>query len=510
MTANPPRRLLRADDIPLDLIEDIGHRVVFTVGEKRSTWRRANLYSEAARQTLGWRFASTSDREAVTGPVVDAAERNSLRLTPPELALTPTAFTRGDGTSAFRPKHSTVFSAEHLLAAEDRLIERADTLIAPTVSIEIVDATVDQPVKGNRLSPEQARAIARIAVSGRQVDLLVGPAGAGKSTTMRALHRAWTFQHSRGSVVGLAPSAAAAAVLAEDLGIGCENTAKWLHDHDHEQGRARFRQNQLVIIDEATLAGTLTLDRITAHAAEAGAKVLLVGDWAQLQAVEAGGAFAMLVGARADAPELVDVHRFTHTREKTASLDLRHGHPEVIETYLAQQRVCDGDADAMTDAALRARSHDIDAGRASVPVTDSTQLVRDLNARARTQRLAHGRTRVGREVVLLDDTRASDGDWVITRKNDRRLRSLRSGWVRNGDRWRITDVRPDGSLVVRRLDLQAQWRRRPPRRLRRRTRRPRLRRHVLPGPGHHRRHRPRGRLARHDPGEPVRRHDSWP
>ena len=44
------------------------------------------------------------------------------------------------------------------------------------------------------------------------------------------------------------------------------------------------------------------------------------------------------------------------------------------------------------------------------------------------------------------------GDWIITRHNDRRIRTLRTGWVRNGDRWRVTDVRGDGSLVVRRLD----------------------------------------------------------
>jgi len=63
-TTNPLRRLLRADDVPLDVIEEMGRTVVTAVGEKRSTWRRPNLYAEAARQTIGWRFASTTDREA--------------------------------------------------------------------------------------------------------------------------------------------------------------------------------------------------------------------------------------------------------------------------------------------------------------------------------------------------------------------------------------------------------------------------------------------------------------
>lgn len=102
VTANPARPLLRADDVPLDVIEELGRTVVAVVGEKRSTWRRPNLYAETARQTLGWRFANTADREAITGMIVDAAEHGSLRLTPPELATTPEALTRDDGTSVFR------------------------------------------------------------------------------------------------------------------------------------------------------------------------------------------------------------------------------------------------------------------------------------------------------------------------------------------------------------------------------------------------------------------------
>jgi ATP-dependent exoDNAse (exonuclease V) alpha subunit len=150
--------------------------------------------------------------------------------------------------------------------------------------------------KDHLLSDEQAETLTRIAVSGRQFDVLVGPAGAGKTTAMHALKGAWTKAHGTNSVVGLAPSAVAAQVLAEDLGIGCENTAKWLHEFD--QGRAPFRKGQLVIIDEATLAGTLTFDRLTGLAAEACAKVLLVGDWAQPQSVDAGGAFTLLASAR--------------------------------------------------------------------------------------------------------------------------------------------------------------------------------------------------------------------
>ncbi len=108
----------------------------------------------------------------------------------------------------------------------------------------------------------------------------------------------------------------------------------------------------------------------------------------------------------------------------------------------------------MIDAAYQAWRDDTQAGKASVLVTDNTKAVVELNARARAERLATGKTPAGPEVPLIDGTRASVGDWVITRKNDRRLRTLRSGWVRNGDRWTVTDVRNDGSLVVRRQARQ--------------------------------------------------------
>lgn len=448
VTANDEPLLLRADDVPLDVIASLGESVVEAVGEKRSTWHRWNLTAEAARQTMGYRFATVEDREAVVGLVVDAAEVESLRLTPPELASSPAVFRRPDGTSVFRPKHSTVFSSEVLLAAEDRLLDRARTTTGPKIPLAMVERVAAKPDrKGHVLGDDQAAALAKIAVSGRQIDVLVGPAGAGKTTAMNALRRAWETEHGRGSVVGLAPSAVAAQVLADDLGIETENTAKWWDTH--VRTGATFREGQLVIVDEASLAGTLSLDRITALAVDAGAKVLLVGDYAQLQSVDAGGAFSLLVHDRGDAPELVDVHRFDNAWEKTASLGLRHGRTEVIDTYVDHGRVQGGETEQMTDAAYIAWRADLLAGKQTVLVTDSNESVTALNVRARTDLILDGTVRGAREVELRDGTRAATGDTVITRRNDRRLRAGRS-WVRNGDRWTVTDVRDDGSLTLRR------------------------------------------------------------
>ncbi|MFI9486958.1 MobF family relaxase [Promicromonospora sp. NPDC052451] len=456
LASKRPPRVLRADDIPLDLIAELAGVVVVVVSEKKPVWGRWNLYAESARQTKSLRFATAEDRMAVLDAITDRALGGSVQLTPPDLAVTPAEFRREDGTSILRPKDSARYSSQALLDAETRLLDRAGTRTAPTITLDPVEyALAKGSIGGRTVSAEQAEAIARIAVSGRQVDLLVGPAGTGKTTTMRALRAAWEHEHGAGSVVGLAPSAVAAAVLAEDLGIGCENTAKWLYDHTHHD--TTFQVGQLVIIDEATLAGTLTLDRITEHAAAVGAKVLLVGDPAQLQAVEAGGAFALLTFARQaedDVPELTEVHRFTHTWEKHASLALRHGHGEVVDTYLDHDRVHDGDAATMVETAYAAWKNDLAQGKATVLVAADSETVRAVNERARAERLQTGATDAGRAVRLVDGLAASVGDTVITRRNDRRLRTRNGSWVRNGDRWTLVKIRIDGSVVVRRPEAK--------------------------------------------------------
>jgi conjugative relaxase-like TrwC/TraI family protein len=458
--ARPAAAPLRAEEVSPALVEAIGVDVLEQVSIKRSTWTHWNLMAEASRQTMGLRFATAADREAVIGLIVEAAEAGSITLTPPELAASPVAFQRPDGASVFRPRQAAKFSSNAVLEAEARLLDRAEATTAPYVSVRIVERAVAHVKRRHarrgipRLSSEQLAALGQIATSGRQVDLLVGPAGAGKTTTMRGLRAVWTAAYGPGSVVGLAPSAAAAQALAEDLGIGCDNTAKWLHDHG--RGRTAFAPGQLVIIDEATLAGTTTLDRITGIAAEAGAKVLLVGDGYQLQSVDAGGAFTLLVDRRPDAAELTEVHRFTHAWEKDASLRLRKGEVEVIATYAREDRIREGTTEQMLDAAYQAWRTDQGLGKASILVTESAHTVRALNERARAERLLLDGVEDRREVTLTDGLSASVGDLVITRRNDRTIHTMtgrgRAGWVKNGDRWRITDIRNDGSIVVHRSD----------------------------------------------------------
>jgi len=448
-TAGGTAPFLTADAVPLDVVEQVAAEVVANVSQKRSTWQHWNLWAEASRRTMHLRFATAEDREQVVAMITDAATRHSVQLTPGELASTPAAMRRPDGTSTLRRRHSARFTSHELLAMEDGLLRLADDaggqVVDRTTALRVVAGRTPD---GVTLDPEQARAVAQLLTSGRRLDLLVGPAGTGKTTAMCALAAGWIATHGQGSVVGMAPSAAAAQVLAHDLQIPCDNTAKWIYDH--RRGRASFAAGQLVILDEAALASTRALDTITARAAQIGAKVVLVGDPAQLQSVDAGGAFAMLVSARGeDTPRLTGVHRFVHVWEKTASLGLRDGDPTVVDEYEAHGRLREGSTDEMVDAAYTAWRHDVDAGRASLLVTETSDTVRQLNDRARAERIGLGLTSAGRDIALHDDARASAGDVIVTRRNDRRLRTGPHGWVRNGDRWTVTRVRLDGGLEVR-------------------------------------------------------------
>ncbi len=223
--------LLHADDIAGTDTAGMATQVVNEVSSRRSTWTRWNLTAEALRhmQQANWQFATADDAIAVRDRIVTAAEMLSVMLTAGELTPTPDAFRELDGTSRFaRPQ---VFTSRQVLAAEDRLLAAAADQSGPTVNPERAAAIAALPLPGNgyRLSTEdQAPAAITIVTSGRIVDVLVGPAGTGKTTSMAGVRAMWEAEYGPGSVVGLAPSAKAAQVLASDLGIVTDNTAQWL------------------------------------------------------------------------------------------------------------------------------------------------------------------------------------------------------------------------------------------------------------------------------------------
>jgi ATP-dependent exoDNAse (exonuclease V) alpha subunit len=140
---------------------------------------------------------------------------------------------------------------------------------------------------------------------------------------MRALTLAWT--DDGGQVIGLAPSAAAAAVLGEQTGIRTETLARltWSLDHGGLSDWATgVGPATLIIIDEAGMADTLSLDTAVQFAVDRGASVRLIGDDQQLAAIGAGGVLRDIKNSHG-ALQLTELHRFTDPAEAQASLALR-------------------------------------------------------------------------------------------------------------------------------------------------------------------------------------------
>ncbi len=132
--------------------------------------------------------------------------------------------------------------------------------------------------------------------------------------------------------------------------------------------------------------------------------------------------------------------------EASASLALREGRPDALGFYLDQGRIHVGDAGSTLDQAFAAWASDRASGLDSVMLAPTRELVSELNQRARASRL--GGVAADQEVALADGNRASVGDTVVTRRNERRLRFSPTGWVRNGERWTVTGVGRDLSLTV--------------------------------------------------------------
>jgi ATP-dependent exoDNAse (exonuclease V) alpha subunit len=482
--------LLNAGDLADGILADAADVAVQRVAERRATFSRANVLAEVHRQLHGVRFASPDERISVAERTADLALAQSLLISAPELHHTPERLRRADGTSRFRAKGHEVYTTSTLLEAEARLLETGREVGGPTVATGTVAAVTgaNLPGRDHKLSLDQAVSIEQIATSGRSLDALAGPAGTGKSNAMAGLRAVWEAEHGTGSVLGLATSAAAAEVLAAELGIDTENVAKWLHEHRREAGRlgkikelhtalrslpnisrsrtplrqritaaedelARWRlsADQLVIVDEASLAGTFALDELVRAAGTGGAKVALVGDQAQLGAVEAGGAFAALVRDREGfVPELTDVRRFHHAWEKRASVALRTGSSDAIDAYQSHERIAEGDREQMLDALYLAWKDDTDAGQTSLMIAGDNGTVSELNARARADRIAVGAVTENGLTVAGGGT-AGVGDHVVTRQNDRRLSTGRR-WVRNGDRWVVTITDEEGAMTVQRAN----------------------------------------------------------
>ena len=185
--------LLSVGDLADEILTDAASVAVRTVAERRATFTRANLLAELHRQFQGVRFASPENRIAVVDRTADLATAQSLVISAPELHSTPERLLRADGTSRFRAKGHEIYTTTALLEAEDRLLSAGQRMDGPATALGTVAVVTGSnlPGRDHVLGPDQAEAIRQIATSGRSLDLLVGPAGTGKSTTMAGIRAVW-------------------------------------------------------------------------------------------------------------------------------------------------------------------------------------------------------------------------------------------------------------------------------------------------------------------------------
>jgi conjugative relaxase-like TrwC/TraI family protein len=423
--------------------------ILAVMENSRSTWQMWHVRAEAQRQVRTIEVPADHAAALVDLLVDEVLDRRSVALAAPaDNVAEPEVLRRVDGSSVYTVAGATLFTSTRILDAEARLVIAAGRRGGASVEQAAVDlALLEMAANGTALDAGQASLVRQMCASGARLQLAIAPAGAGKTTAMRALTLAWT--QDGGQVLGLAPSAAAAAVLGEQTGIRADTLAKltWSLDHGElPEWAAAVGPSTLVIIDEAGMADTLSLDAAVQFAIDRGGSIRLVGDDQQLAAIGAGGVLRDIKQTHG-ALRLAELHRFANPAEAAASLMLREGKPTALDFYLTHGRVHVGDLATTTQDAFTAWALDRSAGLDAIMLAPTRELVAELNRRARDHR--RGRFLASSEVRLADGNQASVGDVIITRSNDRRLRLSATDWVKNGDRWTITRLGRGGGLTVR-------------------------------------------------------------
>ena len=377
--------------------------VIATVAQTRATWTVNHVRAQAQRAV---RYADhPGGPELVDRIVARALAEHSIVLT--SHADTernePPVLRRRDGASVYTRHDTTTYTSAAIMAAERRITGRRRTARRP-------HRRRHQHRSGAAGIRSQPRSGAQRRAGGAGRGKWPPPVPASSSPwhlpapekppPWPALATAW--RNSGGTVIGLAPTAGAAEVLAEDLGAPTDTIAKLVQltdtrggppapaDDPARQWFTTIGTDTLLIVDEAGMSSTLDLDTVIGHALARGASVRLIGDDQQLASISAGGVLRDLADAH-DTVTLSTVVRFTHRQtgpaEAAASLAIRAGDPAGIGFYIDHHRVHVGADQTAADMAYQAWSADLAAGRDSILLAPTNDLVAQLNERARLDRL---------------------------------------------------------------------------------------------------------------------------
>lgn len=408
--------------------------------ERQSTWRPAELVRELAAVTPTTTIADAAELtdflQRLADHVTTARCVDVSRPSPAGAAL------RRDGRPITESAMDRALTTEGILDEEERLIAWADrrrdghTPAGPIIR------------HGERLTPTQAEAAAVVAGHGG-LELIVGPAGSGKTTTLAS---AVTELLAQGrSVFGVAPTAAAADVLAVETGMAADTLDKLLTEYRHPAWPPDppydLPAGATVVVDEAGTAATPKLAELARLADEREWRIVLVGDPRQFSAVGRGGMFAHLVDTQG-CIELDQVHRFRHDWERQASLRLRNGDPAVLAEYDRRGRLHDGALGQMEEDVITAWQQARRRGETVALMANSTDTVARLNRLAQHTRIETGELDPDGRSLQVGDESMLIGDEVVTRRNDRRLRTHRGQMVKNRDHWTITIIHPDGDVTL--------------------------------------------------------------
>lgn len=338
------------------------------------------------------------------------------------------------------------FTVRTNLDTELELKHIATRLLKPTKKHDSIDdLTRSRIVEKNYsfLSDEQKDAIGHITGSQR-LSVVIGFAGTGKSTMLKAAADCWKSAGHR--VIGAALSGIAAEGLQEGADIKSGTIHSLLIKID--KGIETLRASDVVVIDEAGMLDTQLMHRLLQQVAKAGAKVVLVGDAEQLQPIQAGGPLRS-ISQQAGYCEISTIRRQNSEVDRQATSDLANGRAsKALASYDERGKV---KYFAKNDAAMKAlitdTVADIEAGKSMAVLAHANKSVNMINDEVRQALIDKGRLTNKAKFTAQDkegykiDLDIGVGDRILFRKNDTGL------GVKNGSLGTVT-VAVNGGMKV--------------------------------------------------------------
>ena len=310
-----------------------------------------------------------------------------------------------------------VWAAACVVEDERRIADLADSLAerpGPALSPEEAAAAVRRTelARGFRLTERQAEVAKGLLTSGHSLDLVVGVAGSGKTSTLSAVREG--FEAAGYKVLGAATSGQAAKALGEGAGVPSRTVASltWRIEHGHELLSPRH----VLVLDEGSMTSDSDVGKLLAAVESSGAKLVAVGDHRQLGSVGPGGALEALVSRHpGNVWTLTDNLRQRDPAERHALDHLRAGHvPSAVNWYREHGRVHASPSKdkAMSDM-VKTWADDVVEGREALLVAYHRESVEALNRGARQAWERLGELS-GPELVAPGGRRYRAGDRVIT------------------------------------------------------------------------------------------------